>query len=621
MGPARSCSDIRIQNAGRGASIRSNGFARAIQSAPQSGNLEGIGIDGVRRLYSYAQLSWAAQAEPRYVRIGEPTAVVYAAADRKLRQDLVLLAVAAVVALMIAWWAGGLLVIRPLGPLLHAASALQEGDLSVRTGPPYVSGELGQLALAFDGMASALAVREAERQQAEAEVRALNAGLERRVAERTEQLEEANKALTRYAEEQSTLYGVSAAIAGTLEPQGLLSAVLDIVLAALGADAGWVIVADRVMGPQRRVPVWKGVPEEFIRAEAEVPPETCPVCDLLKERGQPCCEPQVSRTCPRLSPVIMATAALHSHVTLPLVSGEKVLGILNIGWHCEHTLSSADRALLATIGQQLSVALEKAELYAAASRRARRLAVINGIGQALTATLDLERVLDALLESIMPAVEADAAGVALVEENEEQEMDQRGNAPAGNGEPALVYRKAAGPGAEEIIGRRTGLADSLAAEALATQKPVLRRSPAIGDAASWQDGRLQGGDLVCLPLIVGERIIGVFELAKRRPTGLDEEGPATLGGRIDAGGCRHRERSALPAAARPIPAAGRVTGTIGPGREERRSGRAGCRAGARDQQPPAVAARSRRNGCRFPAQAPGASRMSPRGPRGDRAPE
>ena len=70
-------------------------------------------------------------------------------------------------ALVAAWVGGELFVVRKMRELVKAVQRLGSGDLSSRTGMAREKGEIGQLARAFDNMATALEIRAREREQAE----------------------------------------------------------------------------------------------------------------------------------------------------------------------------------------------------------------------------------------------------------------------------------------------------------------------------------------------------------------------------------------------------------------------------------------------------------------------
>jgi two-component system NarL family sensor kinase len=111
-------------------------------------------------------------------------------------------------------------------------------------------------------------------------------------------------------------------------------------------------------------------------------------------------------TCSRLGGLVDGTDSLRYHASIPLYAQEKKLGVMNVaspGWR---SLSPEDLQLLYTIGDLLSIAVERAELFARSTRlgaveERNRLAreIHDTLAQGLTATtLQLESA-DALLDA------------------------------------------------------------------------------------------------------------------------------------------------------------------------------------------------------------------------------
>lgn len=115
---------------------------------------ESDGVDGVRRVYFLAPLLQHRE-HGLYLRIGMPAAMAFAGARAELVRNLALLGAMACVALLLTWIFSNTLVLRHVQRLWQATRKLAEGDLSHRIGLGG-SGELAELAMAFDTMAGAL---------------------------------------------------------------------------------------------------------------------------------------------------------------------------------------------------------------------------------------------------------------------------------------------------------------------------------------------------------------------------------------------------------------------------------------------------------------------------------
>jgi len=165
-----------------GASLTGSPLYRLAQKRSGTGMHDEIESGGVARV-------WAVAApDPREtpgadlsVLVGVSKGELTAMADRRLAQTLVTVGVIALLAFVIAWALAEAGIRRPIKRMIDAVAAFGSGDLRARVGGPYPRGELGNLMHALDAMADRLAQ--------------LNSELERRVAERTAELEAANKEL------------------------------------------------------------------------------------------------------------------------------------------------------------------------------------------------------------------------------------------------------------------------------------------------------------------------------------------------------------------------------------------------------------------------------------------
>jgi signal transduction histidine kinase/CheY-like chemotaxis protein len=108
--------------------------------------------------------------------------------DQATYQDLLVIAAAAAIALLLAWVAGRRFIYQPTEALLRAARKWREGDLGARASLTDAGSEFDALAQSFNAMAAGLQAREMER-------RMQSSFLEAQVAERTRELSDSNNRL------------------------------------------------------------------------------------------------------------------------------------------------------------------------------------------------------------------------------------------------------------------------------------------------------------------------------------------------------------------------------------------------------------------------------------------
>ena len=122
------------------------------------GALTAEGFDGVRRIFAFVRVP---DTDARLA-VGLDDEAVHAGIDSKIDFAYLQLAVFGLFVLLLAWFGGEQLVVRPIRALVRTAARFGRGDLHVRASQePWVA-EFAPLAAALDDMAAKLAAREEE---------------------------------------------------------------------------------------------------------------------------------------------------------------------------------------------------------------------------------------------------------------------------------------------------------------------------------------------------------------------------------------------------------------------------------------------------------------------------
>jgi signal transduction histidine kinase/CheY-like chemotaxis protein len=143
-----------------GASIANSGLFRFATAAPRGQFHETADADGRTYVWSAARSAPIRDAG-LHIMVGVPKESLVATANRRLYEDMAILAVAVLLLLAGVWILATVGIGRQVGRLAAMATKLGLGDLSARIAPPYPRGELGGLMTLLNGTAESL-----ERQRA-----------------------------------------------------------------------------------------------------------------------------------------------------------------------------------------------------------------------------------------------------------------------------------------------------------------------------------------------------------------------------------------------------------------------------------------------------------------------
>jgi two-component system NarL family sensor kinase len=210
--------------------------------------------------------------------------------------------------------------------------------------------------------------------------------------------------LRRRNRELSILNAIASAINRSVELDQALQTGLWQVAELLGLHTGWVWLINEETG------------KPYLAASQNLPPALqnnprrmkgiCHCLDTYLEGDLEGAANINVLTCSRLSGLVDGTDGLRYHASIPLYAHEKKLGVLNVASTDWRELSPDDLRLLYTIGDLLSIAIERSRLFARSAQMSiieerNRLAreIHDTLAQGLTAvSLQLESA-DALLEA------------------------------------------------------------------------------------------------------------------------------------------------------------------------------------------------------------------------------
>jgi len=250
---------------------------------------------------------------------------------------------------------------RPLGRLRAVTQRMAAGDYAQRA-EVASRDEVGQLGQAFNEMAQ--------------ELQQTLQGLEQRVADRTRALETS----TQISRRLSTILDQEQLVTEVVEQVQdafayyhvhiylIDEATQDLMMAGGTGTAGRAMLADG-----HRIPQGRGLVGRAATTNTPV---------LVPDVGQdPSWLP---------NPLLPDTRA---EVAVPISTGERVLGVLDVQHNITNGLSDNDANLLASIANQVAVALQNTRLFAEAQKRARYEERVNLITQRIQDTTTVEEAL------------------------------------------------------------------------------------------------------------------------------------------------------------------------------------------------------------------------------------
>ena len=185
---------------------------------------------------------------------------------------------------------------------------------------------------------------------------------------------------------------------------------------------------------------------------------------------------------------------IRSYLGVPLLSGEKSIGIISIYSEEPNVFNEGHLQLLQTIAGQASVAIENARLFETARREIEERKSLYEVGTTIGSSLDLKLVLNLIIDSIKKVVPYDAAGFFLIRRGTNQI-----EASVERGYP---------PGVHDLAGLKLGkgLVGTVAKEGKGLIVPDVKQDP------RYVMARPETLSEIIVPLVSKDEVIGVLNL-------------------------------------------------------------------------------------------------------------
>jgi len=314
-----------------------------------------------------------------------------------------------------------------------------------------------------------------------------------------EALREAKEELEKQNARLEALYRVTQLVNSTLEPDAILDRLTDEAMRVTRASHGQVLVVQEELGCFERRSLRGFSPEEAERARTIPLPLNQGINGLAYTTRQPVRVDDV-RTEPGYFPLIPTT---RTEMAVPIIREGRVLGNLDLQSPEVGAFRDADLDYLSALTDQVAIAIENARIYQAERARRQELEALQRATLSLTASLSLPEVLDSILRAALDLVSALDAHVFLCADGELT----FGAALWGDGRRETPFSQL----------RPNGFTHTVAERGEIIVVPDMGVHPLFADMPlEWK------GAIVGLPLKIGERVVGVMNVARPQPGPFSE---------------------------------------------------------------------------------------------------
>ncbi len=194
---------------------------------------------------------------------------------------------------------------------------------------------------------------------------------------------------------------------------------------------------------------------------------------------------------------------IRSWIGAPLVVRDRPVGVLNVDSHAVGAYGPVEVEVVSAFADHAATAVANAQLFAQSQRQVEAMVALAEAARVVTASLDLDDVLQRILDQTMRTLDVEAASLALLD-------PETGD---------LEFKVARGKGADRVLGLRLARGEGVAGWVVEHGEPVVvpdaQADPRFYRGVDKKIG-FQTHALACAPIRMQERVIGVLEAINPR---------------------------------------------------------------------------------------------------------
>lgn len=314
-----------------------------------------------------------------------------------------------------------------------------------------------------------------------------------------------------------TLNQIVESLNQTVNVRSALDFALTRLIELMGLESGWIFLKDddaqtRWAGKGYVLAAHHNLPPALGKNRARAWKGNCQ-CQTLCAGGK-LDAPYNEVPCSRLLNAPGDRCGLQLHASAPLRAGNKILGILNVAAPNWESFSEESLILLANVGSQIGMALERARLFEMVNdQRFEEQAVLLDLSEQLLSHPKLDGLMSYLVDEVPRLLNVDACAILL---------------PAAGDPNSLIFSAASGWRDDPVAARRKMPATDRSGSGwvMLNQEPLLvedleTRDPTPWSAPWFHAEGFRGQSVV--PLVVQGRSVGTMLIDSRRPRSLSDE--------------------------------------------------------------------------------------------------